>query len=359
MQIRSVLLAAAFARVYTIFVFAWAILYVIFGDRWAWLFLVTSFAPYLFVPLPVIALIAIVTRRREIWIEVIVLGMFAIYLYGGLFVPKFTRVNPDTPVITVMTYNMLGFSDRSDAVLTTIRREHTDLVAIQELNPRTAEAIQQDLKSDYPFQVLNPQEGTSGMGVISRYPLYTTSETIAAEWSGNPQILTLKWHETMVVLFHFHMLAPNPLPGKTEGTIHEREKQARAIASFAAAHPAPFIALGDFNSSDQSTAYTIITDGLVDSWREVGWGLGPTYPGINVDTLPMALQDGMIKAGWGSYQFPNINTGLAVPIWLIRLDYIFHSRDWRALSARLGAWDGYSDHRPVISELTLAEFLVK
>ncbi len=197
------------------------------------------------------------------------------------------------------------------------------------------------------------------MGVICRYPLQATGETILADWSGNPQIVTLEWQGTNVFVLHFHLLAPSSLPNKTEETLREREQQARAIESFAIAHSVPFIALGDLNSTDQSTAYTIITDGLVDSWREAGWGLGSTYPGINVDTLPMALQDGVFKAGWGSYQFPNIKTGLAVPIWLLRLDYIFHSRDWRTVSAKLGTWDGYSDHRPVISELTLSKFLVK
>ena len=42
-----------------------------------------------------------------------------------------------------------------------------------------------------------------------------------------------------------------------------------------------------------------------------------------------------------------------VPRWLIRIDYVFHSRHWRAVSARNGRIDGKSDHRPVIATLVL------
>ena len=161
MQFRSVLLAAAFARVYSISVITWAILHFIFGDRWAWLFLITSFAPYLFAPLPVIAVIALVTRRRELLIEFAAIAMLAVYFYGGLFIPKFIRASPETSVLTVMTYNMLGFSEHPEAALATIRDGNADLVAIQELNLSTAAMIEKDLKNDYPFQILNPQDGTS------------------------------------------------------------------------------------------------------------------------------------------------------------------------------------------------------
>jgi endonuclease/exonuclease/phosphatase (EEP) superfamily protein YafD len=41
-------------------------------------------------------------------------------------------------------------------------------------------------------------------------------------------------------------------------------------------------------------------------------------------------------------------------MWLLRIDYIFHSRDWRTHWARIGPWDGVSDHRPVLARLVLS-----
>jgi len=68
----------------------------------------------------------------------------------------------------------------------------------------------------------------------------------------------------------------------------------------------------------------------VDSFREAGWGLGHTFP-----------------AAGGRYW------ALPYPSLLVRIDYVFHSRDWKAEAAWVGEWDGQSDHRPVIASLTL------
>src|SRR5690606_32794492 len=35
----------------------------------------------------------------------------------------------------------------------------------------------------------------------------------------------------------------------------------------------------------------------------------------------------------------------------LRIDYVFHSEEWRALDARIRPWDGESDHRPVLVRL--------
>jgi endonuclease/exonuclease/phosphatase (EEP) superfamily protein YafD len=46
---------------------------------------------------------------------------------------------------------------------------------------------------------------------------------------------------------------------------------------------------------------------------------------------------------------------MRLPMWLVRIDYIFYSPHWQALHAELGPWDTISDHRPVIAQFTLAE----
>jgi hypothetical protein len=75
-------------HLYTISVFAWAIVHLVFGDSWAWLFLISAFAPYMFVLLPAVLLIAVITRRREICFEVLAILGLAAFLYGTLFLPK-------------------------------------------------------------------------------------------------------------------------------------------------------------------------------------------------------------------------------------------------------------------------------
>jgi endonuclease/exonuclease/phosphatase (EEP) superfamily protein YafD len=45
--------------------------------------------------------------------------------------------------------------------------------------------------------------------------------------------------------------------------------------------------------------------------------------------------------------------GHPIPMWVARIDYIFYSNNLEAIEARLGVWDGVSDHRPVIAVLEL------
>jgi len=327
-------------RVYFTLLFAWAILRFLFGDRWWWLFLANSFAVYLFFPLPLILLIAVLARRRGTWIGLgLALALFA-YLFGALFLPKIFRASASDAALTVMTYNLLGFNSHPDAVVAAFRQSNADVVTLQELNPPASEAIHRDLAREYPYQALDPQFGVTGMGVISRYPLRSSEERLPGEtWVGVPQIVTIDFDGTPVMLLHFHPTPTNLGPrDQMDWSVRERERQACIVADFVAAHSVPLIAPVDFNANDQSVAYATVTSILVDSWREAGWGLGHTFPGAD---LP------------GSSR-PRL-AGVPVPMWLARIDHIFHSRHWRATSAWLGPCDSVSDHRPVVARLTLVQ----
>jgi endonuclease/exonuclease/phosphatase (EEP) superfamily protein YafD len=260
------------------------------------------------------------------------------HLFGVLFLPKFPRASAGDSALTVMTYNVLGFNEQPERVVAAIRQSNVDVVALQELYPPAAEAIQRDLAREYPHQVLDPQFGVTGMGVISRYPLRPSGERLPGEtWVGAPQIVTIDFDGTPVLLLHFHPMPTNlGPPGRMDWSVRERERQARIVADFVAAHPVPLIAPVDFNAGDQSVAYSIVTSTLVDAWREAGWGLGHTFPGADSP---------------GSSR-PRL-AGVPVPMWLARIDHIFHSGHWRAASAWIGPWDGVSDHRPVAARLML------
>jgi len=326
------------ARVYFTVLFGWAILHALFGDRWWWLFLPNSFAVYFFFPLPVILAIALLAQRRETWLGFGVALVLGVYLFGGLFLPKFHAAGASSPTLTVMTYNLLGFNENREGIVAVLRTSNADVIALQELNPSVAESIQRDLAGEYPYQALDPQFGVVGLGVISRYPLHPAGQTLpGANWVGTPQVLDLDWNGTAVTLLHFHPF-PTNLNGAAnmEWSVRAREQQARIVVDFVAAYPAPLIAPVDFNANDQSTAYTIAARVLVDSWREAGWGLGHTFPGA---------------ASYGSSR-PSI-AGVVVPMWMTRIDYVFHSRHWRATSAWIGPWDGVSDHRPIVAQLAL------
>jgi endonuclease/exonuclease/phosphatase (EEP) superfamily protein YafD len=324
-------------RVYLTMLLAWSIARALFGDRWWWLFFTNSVAIYLFLPLPLVLAAALVVRRRETWIVFgVMLALFAC-LFGALFIPKLPPAQAGGPTLTVMTYNLLGVNENKAGIVAALRQSSADLITLQELNPTVAEAIQRDLAREYPYQALDPQPGVRGLGVISRYPLTPTGDTLPLDWVGQPQVLTLDYAGVPVTVLHAHPYATNVgRPAFMESVIHSRELQARALVDFVATHPGPLLAPMDLNANDQGVAYAIVTQSLVDSWHEVGWGPGHTFPGADT---------------YGGSR-PRL-AGMVVPMWLTRIDFVFHSRHWRATSAWIGPFDGQSDHRPVVAQLTL------
>lgn len=327
---------AGFSYVYLLCLFGWLLLYGLFGDRWSWLFLLNSFALYLFVPLPFILLLSLWTSQLRLLIAVGAALVFWGYLYGWMIVPKKTTWQPGSAGVTVMTANLLGHNQHPEQAVAALRASNADIIGLQELNPATATAIQQELEREYPYQQLEPRSGDAGMGVISRYPLRKLDVELPGVWIGKPQVFLLEVQGANVLLLNMHAMSPRF--SNMEWTIREREQQASTIANFIAGRQEPSIVVGDFNAGDLSRAYRTISGTLRDAWRAAGWGLGHTFPGAD-------------SAGSSR----RIVAGFLAPMWLVRIDYVFYSDDWGAEWARIGPWDGGSDHRPVMARLVLRE----
>lgn len=334
---------AILIHLYFVFIAGWLVLRIVFGDAWGWLFLLNAFAPYWFIPLPFLFALALVARRRAAWTELGAVAALAIFLYGGLFVPRLAPAVSRAETLTVLTYNVLDLGVASPNVVTTIRQANADIVAIQELNPPTARLIARELAREYPYQLLNPQTNTRGMGLISRMPMRATGESLAGEWVGVPQIASVTWGDRTITVINAHPAPTNFAPRdyffaaeQVEASIRERERDIQVIANSAINRITPTIVLGDFNTPEQSMGYDILARNLVDAWRARGWGLGHTFPAPN-------------ERGESRLAI----VGIGIPTWLVRIDYVFHSRDWETVSAQIGPWDGVSDHRPVVATLKL------
>ena len=333
-RIPGLLIAAT--HYYYAAMYAWLAVHWIYGDRWWWLFVLNSFAEYLFLPLPLPLVAAVITRRRPMVIGLVGIVVAWIFLYGRLFLPPVTWRQATGPQITVMTTNTLGFNSHPEGIISSIRASDADVITLQELNPEIAEAIQQEVVDAYPYQALAPKTGVSGLGVISRYPLEATGIEIEGVWVGGPQILEVAWEGAEITLVNFHTIPPGPLnPYSLGRTIRERERQIGALMAFVGGRSGPSIVMGDLNVTDQSAAYRMMAGSLQDAWVERGWGLGHTFPG--------AASSGSSRPTWA---------GLPVPKWLLRLDYVFCSAHWQVERASIGQWDGVSDHRPVVARMT-------
>ena len=327
---------------YFILLYGWLFLYILSGDSFAYLGLVNSLAVYLFFPLLPALVIALWAKRKELIASALVGAAIFLWFWGPLFTPHlFPAQNEYNPEInlTVMTYNVLGKQEHPAQAVNIIQNSNADLVFIQELNPQLAEEVRKNLTDDYPYQVLDPQVSAYGMGTISRYPLALSDEHMPLDWIGVPQIILMDFNGAELTLLNFHTY-PIALCSIacTNENFRFREAQAQAIASFASQFQGPLIAAGDTNATRlNDTIRIILNSGLKDAWWEAGTGLGHTFPGSD---LPESDR-------------PRIGRWF-VPRWLARIDYVFVSPHWQVENAVLADFDGVSDHRGVIVDLSYA-----
>lgn len=321
---------------YLIMLFSWLGMYIFTGDRFTIVALINYLAVYLFFPLLIVVLVAFACRNLKLGFGFL-LGMLAfLWLWGAQFTPRTLGKLSDEPSLTVMTYNVLVWHEFTEPIMETIREENPDVLLLQELNLNLARKLKKDLGDMYPHQILEPVNDPSGIGVLSKYPIQDSGERLPSRWVGGPQVLDLDWNGQTITLVNFHMFPTSGIMpfDQVEKSLRLREQEAHLLKDLALRSDSVIMA-GDANASPFSVAYQIITSQLQDAFREAGFGLGHTFPGSKIPESDR----------------PHIGNWY-VPPWLARIDYVFHSDDWVAISARTARIDGVSDHRGVIVELT-------
>jgi vancomycin resistance protein VanJ len=172
--------------------------------------------------------------------------------------------------------------------------------------------------------------------MLSRYPL-TADEywrTVSVPQSMGHQRVEIDVDSVRFTLYNVHPIHPamtgrlfDPIPRALEIT----ELMARAGED-----DGTVVLMGDFNLTDLSEDYAHITARYGDTYWEVGWGMGFTFPDFSQpQALPRFLS----------------NTTALPPF--IRLDYIFHNKGVQPLEAQVWPDAAGSDHRPLYARLAL------
>jgi endonuclease/exonuclease/phosphatase (EEP) superfamily protein YafD len=309
--------------------------------RFAWVSLANMFAVYIFLLLTPFALLGIFQGIRRIQVaSLIALGLF-LFTFGKFFLPKAKQFSPSEDVLKVMTYNMLVHTPEIPAVADMIREENADIVFIQETSFSLMEYMSGEMEDVYPFQIHFPSENPNGISVASKYPFEVLDYDMGKSWMGDPILLDVDWNGQPIYVVNFHMQSTSAEMILDLDFINKRsksrERHARKIDRFLFEHPGPAIVAGDVNDVFLNDVYYALAEaGLRDSWLEAGFGLGHTFPG---NRSPGTSRPKVV--------------GLYIPEWLVRIDYIFVTRDWEVLAAYTADTDGYSDHRGVVAVLRL------
>jgi vancomycin resistance protein VanJ len=296
------------------------------------LFLLNAFAVYLFVPLPVVLLAAVALRNRGLLAGVFAATAVFLLLWGGLFWPRGTP-EAEGPVLRVITYNLLAPNPEPQGVIEALRASDADVIGLLELAPEVATAIDAELAAEYPYRILEPQQNTTGSGILSRLPFTDLGIALPdPAWIGDPRAVLVQFEGHAFVFVNAHSAS-------RAGGVAARERQARLLSDFVDAQTLPVILTGDFNAQHLNRSHGILTEHLADTWLEAGSGFGNTFPGASTADSPASKRPALF--------------GVDMPKWLVRIDYVFVSDDWQTIDARIGPWDGHSDHRPVIAEVAL------
>ncbi len=257
------------------------------------------------------------------------------------FIPTYTVHPPkDSPTLSVLNLNALGFRDLSPAIVAEIERRDPDIVTIQEVNPTLAQALEARFATRYECRVLRPAVGSWGMGTLARTPCTEHTMTEMGSWVGPPIIIeTTAPTGSPIIVANFHAIHPHAgvydkAPALSERTdltlwdnlsqpIFDRQKSVGFLLdTIGTPRNRNVIMTGDLNASMRNSVYaTVRKAGYYDTWLDLhSFVSGGTWP------APEFLGD----------------FGLG---WLLRIDFMFRSESLIPTQVELLPETLGSDHR--------------
>lgn len=315
--------------------------------------LLNEFTPFFFLPLPLWLLTVLLARTWTALLAAAFPWLIFLTLYGALFVPRPAHVAGwPTPgavqarPLRVMTWNVLGLRRSPQGLIEIIRQANPDVLVAQELTADFAQALDSAIAGSYPHSRLRPAGGALGAGLWSRYPI-----ELEEAWDGSRQ--NARWqHATISVdgrrleVVNLHLTPPQlrwrqletlGFPLVTGEVPMGRNQEVAALVPRLRElldAGAPIIVAGDLNMTDQTPEYRALRSaGLLDAYRNAGWGLGHTFP--------------------GGTRVRIFRQNFVVPVRLLRLDYILHSPQLQTRAAQVWPAGAISDHLPVVVDLML------
>jgi len=319
----------------------WAIADAVFNLEHSWLlFIHRALAPVLLVTALVASCASLLWMRKRLSFGLLLVQFLIVTACAAPLVRSLLLLpSPAPPLasasssLTLFNYNVLGFEDLSSRVVQEISSLQPDVVTLQEVNPELAKALQDNLRSKYPCQLLDPKEGSWGMGTLSKFPCAELPAPQRGLWVGKPQItkITLPQNNELVIA-NIHAIHPHVALQRGAGafgwlrmtdTIRNREETIKTLLNeLRATDISNVIIAGDLNASMRNKIYqTVLNSGFVDSWLEL-------YPASSGGTWPV----------------PGI-AGTSFLSGTLRIDFIFRSRTLRTKSIELLSESIGSDHR--------------
>jgi len=261
---------------------------------------------------PIYSLISIIT---------ILLGWNFLVSTIGFREPNAIQVPKSSDdILRVMTWNVHFFkrfeSEYEKSVksqmMDVIRKEQPDVLCIQEFFSRRKgdfnfkKSIIELLNSEHYYidELAGNDYEMNGFAIFSKYPIVNRGRLHFPDISpGNDVVFTdIKVNKQIIRVYNVHLQSISFQPedyeylknvkeirtdvtstkrvsNRMKTAFIKRAKQAEIIKAEISSLKMPYIIAGDFNDTPVSYAVNTITDGLKNSFRKKGSGLGITYNG--------------------------------------------------------------------------------
>lgn len=273
----------------------------------------------------------VVRSPRYVWAWAAPGALAFLFWYGPNFIPL-PKPDPQGIELKVATFNVAKDGGDVEKKFAVIQALDVDILALHEVEPVLKYMVSTRLQARYPYQYEFPlsYERYDEFALLSKYPLTEYPEDIADYAQNSPRIHSERFIRATVdvdgypiAVYVFHPVRPPFTLGRTYDD-SRLKTNLRLLMTAIRQESNPVLVLCDCNFSPRSRQYAQLNTLLDDAFGKRGWGLGLTSPGVH------------------SLNFPNV-----------RIDYIWYSGAFTAVSAEVGEDAGTSDHLPVLATLVL------
>jgi endonuclease/exonuclease/phosphatase (EEP) superfamily protein YafD len=211
----------------------------------------------------------------------------------------------DAPILKVAAANVGLGNQEPEALLNWLDAKGIDLVALSEVTPTYAQALQ--TMSSFDYQHIVPRSGPFGLALLSRHPL--VEPKVLQDADNIPRIqATVLWQEQPLTVTALH-----PMPPLSAHYHYVRNERLRAAAQEAATTTRPGVLLGDLNASPWSAAML----GLTEAGYRRATGLQPTWPAVMQGLVGIPIDQILVSDHWGVRDAGNGPTLASdhIPVW--------------------------------------------
>jgi len=308
------------------------------GDRLRLVQALNDFMPWLLVGLIPALLIAGLARRRRLMVALSIPTILIGLNFVSLFLPSTHYAQAGNLSLRVMSYNIwFGNKDMAN-VAEIIHSENPDVILLQELIQSNVQPLRAALTGLYPGEKLHlVYDSKLQQAVISRYPVKATGGSLN---EGRALKTIVDTPDGPIAVWNVHLRQPRP-------SWSRQYRQALKLSEAIQATNGPLIVGGDFNATDQSQTYNLISQYLYNAHRQAGWGFGFSFP------VPGSHFRGISSIGPSRSGVKQLLWLLTTMTSIVRIDHIFYSSHFLARNTSTLTSVGDSDHRPVVAELSL------